>query len=89
MSDGPHIIAPTYRELEAERDGLKAQLTSLERLSKWQWSRIAACFRAAKKILDDDECGVFERAVDNDAQGGIRMDPRLPLPDAIDKENTR
>lgn len=116
---GPHIVGPTYRELETERDSLRkdcerlaaseAELRTeldvfkdfsrlrnmfdrdgagLERLSKWQWSRIAACFRAAKKMLDDDDYGVFCRLVDNDDQGGIRMDPRLPPLDAIDKENT-
>lgn len=66
--------------LETERDAIKTQLANLEHLSKWQWSRIAACFQAARKILDDDDYVVFGRAVDNDAQGGIRMDPRLAPP---------
>ena len=29
MSDGPHIVGPTYRELEAERDALKARCERL------------------------------------------------------------
>lgn len=32
MSDGPHILGPTYHELEAERDALKARCERLAEL---------------------------------------------------------
>ena len=59
------------RATQAER-----RVRELEALSAWQWKRIGAAIKAARRLMEQDAYAMFIGLVDEDPDGGMKSDPR-------------